>query len=110
MFAVSKIFLIFAQNMKSYEVIEWANDPFIIKCIETRNNLLASAIPTYSADFNSMEFRIEYSSEVREAIENINKSIVEHITKRYPKHRSGIEELKRYEAYWANNVIQEQNK
>lgn len=55
--------------MLSDEIIEWANDPFIIKCIETRNNLLASAIPTYSADFNSMEFRLEYSSEVREAIE-----------------------------------------
>ena len=67
--------------MLSDEIIEWANDPFIIKCIETRNNLLASAITTYSADFNSMEFRLEYSSEVREAIENINKSIVEHITK-----------------------------
>lgn len=83
--------------MLSDEIIEWANDPFIIKCIEVRNNLLGSAIPTYSADFNSIEFRLEYSSEVREAIENINKSIVEHITKRYPKHHSGIEELKRYE-------------
>ncbi len=83
--------------MLSDEIIEWANDPFIIKCIEVRNNLLGSAIPTYSADFNSMEFRLEYSSEVREAIENINKSIVEHITKRYPKHHSEIEELKRYE-------------
>ena len=79
------------------EIIEWANDPFIIKCIETRNNLLASANPTYSADYNSKELRLEYSSEVRDAIENINKSIVDHITKRFPKHRSGIEELKRYE-------------
>ena len=92
------------------EIIEWANDPFIIERIEVRNNLLASAIPTYSADFKSIEFRLEYPSDVLEAIENINKAIVEHITKRYPKHHPGIEELKRYEDYWANNVIQEQNK
>ena len=92
------------------EIIEWANDPFIIKQIEARNNLLWSAIPAYIADFSSMEFKLEYHPEVRDAIENINKSIVDHITKRFPKHRSGIEELKRYEDYWANNVIQEQNK
>ena len=92
------------------EIIEWANDPFIIKCIEARNNLLWSTIPTYSADFKSMEFRLEYPPEVREAIENINKAIVEHITKMYPKQHPGIEELKRYEVDLSRKSIKEQNK
>lgn len=92
------------------EIIEWANDPFIIKQIEARNNLLGSAIPTYSVDFSSMVFRAEYDQETQEALANINNLIAEHINRTYPKHHQGIEELKRYEVNSAKKAINENYK
>lgn len=92
------------------EIIEWANDPFIIECFKTRNKLLGTAIPIYSVDSSSMVFRAEYDQETQEALANINNLIVEHINKTYPKYHTDIEEFKRYEIDSVKKAINENYK